>query len=70
MGLVVHGMEGFDYNKAKDFLGIPEDYTVEAMCAVGKPENIENLPGDIAKMEAPSDRKKLSDFVFEGKFKV
>ncbi len=32
-GLVVHGMQGFDYERAKTELGIPEAYTVEAMAA-------------------------------------
>ena len=33
-GLVVHGMEGFDYEKAKTALEIPDNYTVNAMAAV------------------------------------
>ena len=40
MGLVAHGMEGFDYDKAKKDLRIPEGYTVEAMCAIGKPGKV------------------------------
>src|SRR6185437_6320066 len=35
-GLVVHGMSGFDYAQAKRVLEIPDDYTVEAMIAIGK----------------------------------
>ena len=34
-GFVVHGMEGFDYDKAKTECNIPDGYTVEAMFAVG-----------------------------------
>src|SRR6202789_4424283 len=36
-GLVVHGMAGFDYEKAKSELQIPDGYEVHAMAAVGKP---------------------------------
>jgi nitroreductase len=68
-GLVVHGIEGFDYNRAKEFLHIPEGYTVEAMCAVGKPGKSEDLPSEMQKDEKPSDRNPITSFVFEGTFK-
>ena len=35
-GIVVHGMGGFDYDKAQQVLAIPDDYQVEAMIAIGK----------------------------------
>ena len=31
MGLVVHGMGGFDYDAARDRLGVPAGYEVQAM---------------------------------------
>ncbi len=68
-GLVVHGMQGFDYDKAKKELNIPDGYTVEAMFAVGKPGKIEDLPEELRGREVMSDRKPFSDFVFEGEFK-
>jgi len=68
-GYVVHGMEGFDYEKAKAVLHIPDDYQVEAMCAIGRPGKKEDLPPEIAAKEVKSDRKPLSDLVFEGSFK-
>lgn len=68
MGLVAHGMEGFDYDRAKKELQIPDDYTVEAMVAVGKPGKKENLPAALQEREQPSDRKPVSSFVFEGTF--
>ena len=42
--LVVHGMQGFDYDKAKQLLKVPDDYQVEAMIAIGKPGEKEELP--------------------------
>lgn len=67
-GLVVHGMEGFDYDRAQSELNIPDDYTVEMMFAVGKPGKKEDLPREMQEREFPSDRKKLEELVFEGKF--
>jgi len=67
--LVVHGMEGFDYEKAKNTIGLPEGYHLEMMVAVGKPGKKEDLPESMREREKPSSRKKLEEFVFEGKFK-
>ena len=69
MGLVVHGMEGFDYDKARQVLRIPDDYTVEAMFVVGKPGSINDLSPELQKREELSDRKRIEEFVFEGTFK-
>ena len=68
MNLVSHGMEGFDYDRAKKELGIPDDFTVEAMCAIGKPGKKENLPTDLQEKEAPSGRKPITEFIFHEKF--
>lgn len=67
-GLVVHGMQGFDYDKAKKALGIPDDYVVEAMAVVGKPGKKEDLPANLQEREVPSGRKKVAEIAFEGKF--
>ena len=68
-GLVLHGMQGFDYDRAKKDLDVPEGYKVEAMAAVGKPGRWEDLPEKLRQKEFPSDRRKLSETVFEGSFK-
>jgi nitroreductase len=69
MGLVIHGMQGFDYDKARTELKIPEGYNVEAMIAIGKRDKKESLPKPMQAREAPSTRKPLSDIVMEGSFK-
>jgi len=69
MGLVCHGMEGFDYDKARKELQIPDDYTVEALYAIGRPGSIELLEPTLREREVPSDRKRVAEFAFEGYFK-
>lgn len=67
-GLVAHGMQGFDYDKARAVLQVPDDYSVQAMVAIGKPGRIEDLHERLRGREQPSDRKPLSEVVFEGGF--
>ncbi|MBI3032700.1 nitroreductase family protein [Candidatus Woesearchaeota archaeon] len=68
MNLVVHGMQGFDYDKAKKVFDLSDDYNVEMMFAVGKPGKKEDLPKEIQEREIPSDRKPLNEIIFEGEF--
>ena len=68
-GLIVHGMEGFSYQKAREVLEIPENYEILAMFAIGKKGRIEDLPEELQKMEKLSDRKKIEEFIMEVKFK-
>jgi len=65
---VVHGMEGFDYERAKKDLGIPEFMQVEAMAAVGKPAPAEKLPPALKEKEVVSSRKPLEKTVAAGKW--
>lgn len=68
MNLIAHGMAGMDYKLAKDKLGVPDDYNVEMMIAIGKHGKIEDLPEPLRARETPSDRKPLKEIVFKGKF--
>jgi nitroreductase len=68
-GFVTHGMEGFDYQRARQELGIPENYDVMAMIAIGKRGSKENLPPKLRDMEFPNNRKPLNEIVMEGKFR-
>ncbi len=69
-GYVVHGMQGFDYDRAKTALGIPEEYQVEAMVAVGKPGARDSLPEKLREIESPNDRRPLARTVCEGPFRL
>jgi nitroreductase len=68
-GLVAHGMQGFDYEKARTDLEIPDNFDVMAMIAIGKKGPKENLPQQLQEREYPSDRKPLAEIVMEGGFK-
>ena len=66
--LVVHGMQGFDYERARQDLLIPEEFQVEAMAAVGRPAPKEILPEKLQERESPSSRRKITESIFEGPF--
>lgn len=69
MGLVAHGMAGYDAEKIAKVIGLPADHRVEAMVAVGRPGDITVLPeGGIRDKEKPNSRKPLEETTFEGAF--
>ena len=70
MGLVVHGMAGFDYDRARDVVGVPEEFAVEAMIAVGRPAPAEALTESLREREVPSGRKPVSELAFPGVFRT
>ena len=67
-GLVVHGMAGVDYDRTKAEFGVPDEYEVMAMYAIGKRAPVESLPEKYQAREAPSDRLPLNEVIFEGEF--
>ena len=69
-GLVVHGMQGFDYDRARIDLQIPEEFQIEAMAAVGRPGPKEVLAEKLQARETPNDRRKVSESIFEGPFRA
>lgn len=68
-GLVAHAMSGFDYDAVRAKLSIPEGYKPEAMIALGRPGNKDDLPENLRAVEFPSDRKKVREIISEGEFK-
>jgi nitroreductase len=69
-GYVVHGMQGFDYERARVVLGIPDGFQVEAMAVIGKPGEKEDLPEKLQERESPSNRRKLAETICEGPFNM
>lgn len=68
LGLSVRGMQGFDYEKAREVSSLPPDHAVEAMCAVGYPAPADRLPEALRQKEAPTGRRRVEEFAFEGAF--
>jgi nitroreductase len=68
MGLVAHGMAGFDFTKAAATLRVPEDYAVAAMFAIGRPGDPAQLPEALRKIEVPSGRRPVRESICEGAF--
>ena len=67
LGLHMHGMAGFDQAKARASFGIPEDFEMGAVWALGYLGDTEALPEQMQQMEkTPRTRRELKDFVFAG----
>ena len=64
-GLVIHGMQGFDYDRAKSELQIPGEYEVQAMAAIGKPGDPNDLPEGLREKDIPSGRKNVAEIALE-----
>ncbi len=67
-GLVVHGIQGFDYDRARKELKIPDGFEIQAMASVGIYGNAELLEEKNRSREKPSLRKDFSRIVARGKF--
>ena len=67
-GYAAHGMEGFDYDKARTELEIPEEFQGEAVIAIGKQGPKEKLSAQLQEKEEPNARRPLGESVVEGKF--
>jgi len=66
--IATHPIGGFDHEAARDHLGVPEEFDVEAMVAVGHRADPETLPEDLRNREVPNGRKSLDEITFEGSF--
>jgi hypothetical protein len=62
-------MQGFDYERARADLEVPDNFDVMAMIAIGKQGPKENLPLQLQEREQPNARKPLAEIVMEGQFK-
>lgn len=65
LGLAVHQMGGFDSDKVRQLLSIPEGFEPVIVFAVGYSDQPATLPDDLRKREqAPRSRRPLQDFVY------
>jgi nitroreductase len=68
MGLVAHGMAGFNFSKAFTTLRVPEHFAVAAMFAVGRPGAVHDLPPELREREVPSNRRPVRESIWEGAY--
>ena len=68
LGLVAHGMRGFDQASARQVLKMTDVYDLPAIIAVGYPGDPSDLLPMMQEKEAPSDRMPLSDLLFNEDF--
>jgi nitroreductase len=69
LGLAVHGMGGFDAERARARFGIPEGYTPMAMIALGHPSDPATLAPKLQARElGPRQRKSLAEIAFSGRW--
>jgi nitroreductase len=69
-GLQSHAMAGFDGDKAREACGIPPEFEIGAVVAIGYPDSPEKLTNDQMKQQelAPRTRKPISELAFKGRF--
>ncbi|MDD5569520.1 MAG: nitroreductase family protein [Bacteroidales bacterium] len=63
-GLITHAMGGFDAEKARKDLKIPDEYDIIAAVAFGKMGNINSLGESFRKNEQPGIRKSVEEIIF------
>ena len=68
MGLVAHGMAGFDFEKARTTLQVPEHFDVAAMCALGRSGESAELPQALREREFPIGRRPVRESICEGPY--
>lgn len=67
-GLKAHAMGGFDRDRLRANLGVPEDHALHAVIAIGHQGKDELLSDQLRAREKPSDRLPLASIAVEGKF--
>jgi nitroreductase len=67
-GLICHGIGGFDPDKARRVLRVPDGYAVEAMAVLGHPGDAASLTEPLRAREKPSDRRPQEQSACEGPF--
>ncbi|UFW51340.1 MULTISPECIES: nitroreductase family protein [Bradyrhizobium] len=68
LGWGAHGMSGFDMEKARALLRVPEGFAVEIAIAVGRKGDGAHLPLSLLEREQPSSRSPVDHFVARGVF--
>ena len=64
MGVLAHGMGGFDPAKAREIYQIPETHEAVAAIALGYPGDATNAPDELQRRNKRRPRHELNQFVF------
>jgi nitroreductase len=67
LGWHTHGIGGFDRKATRERLGIPDEFAVETIVALGRIGGLDTLHGDFHASEKPNGRRPLDETVFAGR---
>ncbi|MBP1960976.1 nitroreductase family protein [Paenibacillus aceris] len=68
LGLATRAVGGYDKDIARKELGVPDEYELHAVIALGYRGSLESLPSDLQERELPNSRRALNDSIIEGSF--
>lgn len=68
LGWHAHGIGGFDVERTRTELKVPDDYEIEAAIAIGRHGDKSILPESFHKGESPNGRRPIAETAFEGAF--
>ncbi|HEY5895819.1 MAG TPA: nitroreductase family protein [Chthoniobacterales bacterium] len=68
LGWGTRAIGGYDREKARIALRVPEDFALEAAVAIGRPGDKSLLSAEFQDREIPSGRQSLKELVIEGGF--
>jgi nitroreductase len=68
LGILAHGMAGFDPAKARELYGIPDSHEAVAAIGLGYPGDPQGAPEDLRKRNQRRPRRTLQQFVFAGRW--
>ena len=67
-GWHAHAMTGFDHERARDVLNVPEHHRVEAAIAIGRKTPHDSLTEEERERGKPNTRRPIADFAHPGGF--
>jgi nitroreductase len=68
LGILAHGMAGFDAAKARELYGIPESHEAVAAIGMGYAGDEQGAPEELLKRNKRRPRRTLKQFVFGGRW--
>jgi nitroreductase len=68
LGILAHGMAGFDAAKARELYAIPESHEAVAALGLGYPGDEQTAPEELRKRNQHKPRRTLNQFVFAGRW--